>query len=88
MGRGAAPAGLVRLTSHPGGAGAPPVPTMRPCQELADDPLAYTKRDPHNVDFRPFGKAGHLGRKRGPALLNRRDWRAERRRVSSPDTCH
>ena len=57
---------------HSGGVGAPPVPITRPCQELADDPLAYTKRDPHNVDFRPFGKAGHLGRKRGPPLSNRR----------------
>jgi hypothetical protein len=43
-GRGAAPAGLVRWTSHPGGAGAPPVPIMRPCQELADDRLACSKR--------------------------------------------
>ena len=52
---------------------------MRSCQELADDPLAYTKRDPHNVDFRPFGKAGHLGRKRGPVVAKSPLWRAERR---------
>jgi hypothetical protein len=36
-GRGAAPAGLVSLTSHSGGAGAPPGTTKSPCQELADD---------------------------------------------------
>jgi hypothetical protein len=44
--RDAAPAGLVRLTSHPGGVGAPPVPIMRPCQELADGRKAYTQTRP------------------------------------------
>ena len=63
-----APRGLARWPSHSGGAGVPPGPKMRSCQELADDPLAYTKPGPHNVDFRPFGKAGHSGRKRGPVV--------------------
>ena len=63
------PAGLASHAKHSGGAGAPPGPKMRPCQELAVDPLAYTKRGPHNVDFGPFGKAGHLGRKRGPVVV-------------------
>jgi hypothetical protein len=45
-GRGAAPAGLVTRIRHPGGAGAPPGSTKRPCQELADDRLAYAKRGP------------------------------------------
>ena len=29
-------------SSHPGGAGAPPGPITRSCQELADDRLAYS----------------------------------------------
>ena len=40
------PAGLVSQTSHSGGAGAPPGPKMRSCQELADDRKVYSKRDP------------------------------------------
>jgi hypothetical protein len=35
-----------RMHEHPGGAGAPPGLTTKPCQELADDRLAYAKRDP------------------------------------------
>ena len=45
-GRGAAPAGLVAQIGHSGGAGAPPGLITKPCQELADDRLAYAKRDP------------------------------------------
>ena len=45
-GWGAAPAGLVAQIGHSGGAGAPPGLTTKPCQELADDRLAYAKRDP------------------------------------------
>jgi len=49
--------------SHPGGAGAPSGTTTSPCQELADDLGSY----------RP------LTGKQGPALDERRNWRAERR---------
>ena len=52
------PAGLASHAKHSGGAGAPPEPKMRSCQELADDPLAYTKRGPHNVDLVRSGKRG------------------------------
>jgi len=45
-GRGAVPAGLATQAEHPGGAGAPPVPITRPCQELADDRKVYSKREP------------------------------------------
>ena len=41
-----APRGLARWPSHSGGAGAPPGPKMRSCQELADDPRVYFKRKP------------------------------------------
>ena len=36
------PAGLGSQPSHSGGAGAPPGPKMRSCQELADDPRVYS----------------------------------------------
>jgi len=40
---------------HPGGAGAPPVPTTRPCQELADDRQVYTNAGPQrHYDFGPL----------------------------------
>jgi len=46
---------------HSGGAGAPPGSTTRPCQELADDRLAYPKRDP-SVDLPSgLGKRGTDG---------------------------
>ena len=38
------PAGQASLARHPGGAGAPPGSTKRPCQELADDRMAHAKR--------------------------------------------
>ena len=70
--------GSISQDWHPGGAGAPPGSTTRPCQELADDREVYIKRDPslsrgERIRIkRRDGPAGHLRRKRGPALSNRR----------------
>jgi len=66
---------------HPGGAGAPPVPTTRPCQELADDRQVFDPRvyDPRvqtqapnvTLTYVRCRGSGALRRKRGPALTNR-----------------
>ena len=86
--------GSISQDRHPGGAGAPPGSTTRPCQELADDREVYSKRDPslsrgERIRIkRRDGPAGHLRRKRGPAPLNHRDWRAERRPRVLPRTRH
>src|SRR3990170_1786807 len=72
--------GACSQASHPGGVGAPPVPITRPCQELADD---------LGVALPASGllERNALTGKRGPALLNRRFWRAERRpRAARHDT--
>ena len=75
------PAGQASLARHSGGAGAPPGSTKRPCQELADDRKAQAKRLrlflPRRLTKRRNGEgsetargsqAGHLRRKRGPAV--------------------
>ena len=70
--------GSISQDWHPGGAGAPPGSTTRPCQELADDREVYIKRDPslsrgERIRIkRRDGPAGHSRRKRGPASSNRR----------------
>ena len=43
---------------HSGGAGAPPGDTTVPCQELADDPRVYSKREPVASTFVQAGKRG------------------------------
>ncbi len=55
------PAGLATQAEHPGGAGAPPVPITRPCQELADDRKVYTKRDPDPSHEAKNGKRDTYG---------------------------
>jgi hypothetical protein len=62
------PAGLGSQPSHSGGAGAPPGPKMRSCQELADDRKVYSKRDRSPPSGRLKPEAGHLRRKRGPVV--------------------
>ena len=57
--------------SHPGGAGAPPGSTTRPCQELADIWMGA-------IGLWPIERGVQSG-KRGPAPNEHRDWRAERR---------
>ena len=52
---------------HSGGAGAPPGPNTGPCQELADDRLAYPNATPFSP-LRHDGEAGTDGEKRGPVF--------------------
>ena len=54
------PAGRSSQDRHSGGAGAPPGPKMRSCQELADDRKVYSKRDPSRQPS-PHGKRDTYG---------------------------
>jgi hypothetical protein len=65
--------------SHPGGIGAPPGLTTKPCQELADDREAYQRSLDVVLTCVRRGFAGHSRQKRGPVSASRRTWRAERR---------
>jgi hypothetical protein len=81
-------------SSHPGGAGAPPGPITRSCQELADDlgvallAFGLLERFDDALPASGLFERDVLTGKRGPALNNRRDWRAERRPRVRKDTSH